>query len=406
MSKKRVLFISAGLFPIPANKGGAVEELIDSFTEHNALENRYDAEVTSCSFQGVEIKTRTAGVKYHYIKTPFYIRIADKLYYLYVDKILKDWRSMFRQHHYQNTYYIKKITKKLDLKAFDAVIVENNMSLLKEIAADMGEEFDAKCMYHMHSDLVDNEEMIPYLARCRKILAVSDFVRTHLYETVPELKDTEIVKVTNGIKSCACSEEERLLLRKNMREQYGIGDSETVYLFSGRVSPEKGVIEMTRAFLRALPLLEHRSRLFIVGSAYSGSDKKNYYYEEIRKAAGRDPEHIILTGYINHDRITDYHIMSDVQIVPSIMDDPAPLTVLEGMSMGLYLLLSRVGGIPEYTREYGNKLFIERDDRFEDHILDAILQYDRETAPHKYVRSIVLYPEKQYFHELAEAIDV
>ena len=201
MSKKRVLFISAGLFPIPANKGGAVEELIDSFTEHNALENRYDAEVTSCSFQGVEIKTRTAGVKYHYIKTPFYIRIADKLYYLYVDKILKDWRSMFRQHHYQNTYYIKKITKKLDLKAFDAVIVENNMSLLKEIAADMGEEFDAKCMYHMHSDLVDNEEMIPYLARCRKILAVSDFVRTHLYETVPELKDTETVKVTNGIKS-------------------------------------------------------------------------------------------------------------------------------------------------------------------------------------------------------------
>lgn len=350
------MFISAGIFPIPANKGGAVEELIDTFTENNAKEDRYEISVASCVFKGREIKAKTKGVKYYYFRTPFYLSLADKMYYLYVDRIEKDWRSMFRQYCFRNRHYIKKITETLDLKAYDAVIVENNMSLLEKLSEVMGEEFERKCMYHMHSNLVDNEEMIPYLARCRKILAVSDYVKDHLYQTVPQLRNTEIVKVTNGIRGWTYSKEERQSLREQMRDRYHVGEEETIYLFAGRVSPEKGVLEMTRAFRAVLPRLRHKSRLFIVGSASSGSDKESYYYRAVKKEAAQSPESIILTGYINHEDVAKYHVMADAQIVPSIMDDPAPLTVLEGMSMGNFLLLSKAGGIPEYSANYSNKI--------------------------------------------------
>lgn len=359
------MFISAGIFPIPANKGGAVEELIDTFTENNAKEDRYEISVASCVFKGREIKAKTKGVKYYYFRTPFYLSLADKMYYLYVDRIEKDWRSMFRQYCFRNRHYIKKITETLDLKAYDAVIVENNMSLLEKLSEVMGEEFERKCMYHMHSNLVDNEEMIPYLARCRKILAVSDYVKDHLYQTVPQLQNTEIVKVTNGIRGWTYSKEERQSLREQMRDRYHVGEEETIYLFAGRVSPEKGVLEMTRAFRAVLPRLRHKSRLFIVGSASSGSDKESYYYRAVKKEAAQSPESIILTGYINHEDVAKYHVMADAQIVPSIMDDPAPLTVLEGMSMGNFLLLSKAGGIPEYSANYSNKIFFERGDSFE-----------------------------------------
>lgn len=359
------MFISAGIFPIPANKGGAVEELIDTFTENNAKEDRYEISVASCVFKGREIKAKTKGVKYYYFRTPFYLSLADKMYYLYVDRIEKDWRSMFRQYCFRNRHYIKKITETMDLKAYDAVIVENNMSLLEKLSEVMGEEFERKCMYHMHSNLVDNEEMIPYLARCRKILAVSDYVKDHLYQTVPQLQNTEIVKVTNGIREWTYSKEERQSLREQMRDRYHVGEEETIYLFAGRVSPEKGVLEMTRAFRAVLPRLRHKSRLFIVGSASSGSDKESYYYRAVKKEAAQSPESIILTGYINHEDVAKYHVMADAQIVPSIMDDPAPLTVLEGMSMGNFLLLSKAGGIPEYSANYSNKIFFERGDSFE-----------------------------------------
>lgn len=400
------MFISAGIFPIPANKGGAVEELIDTFTENNAKEDRYEISVASCVFKGREIKAKTKGVKYYYFRTPFYLSLADKMYYLYVDRIEKDWRSMFRQYCFRNRHYIKKITETLDLKAYDAVIVENNMSLLEKLSEVMGEEFECKCMYHMHSNLVDNEEMIPYLARCRKILAVSDYVKDHLYQTVPQLRNTEIVKVTNGIRGWTYSTEERQSFREQMRDRYHVGEEETIYLFAGRVSPEKGVLEMTRAFRAVLPRLRHKSRLFIVGSASSGSDKESYYYRAVKKEAAQSPESIILTGYINHEDVAKYHVMADAQIVPSIMDDPAPLTVLEGMSMGNFLLLSKAGGIPEYSANYSNKIFFERGDSFEKNIRDAFLSYDQDKAPHRYENSANHFGEERYYRELAEAVDV
>ena len=406
MRKKKILFISAGLFPIPASKGGAVEELIDTFTENNAKEDRYDVSVVSCAYGGPEIKKKTGGVKYYYFRTPFYISLADKVYYLYVDKILKDWRSMFRQYYFRSRHYIKRITKKLDLKEYDVIVVENNMSLLEMLAEAMGEDFDRRCMYHMHSDLVDNEEMIPYLARCRKILAVSDYVKDHLYDTVPEFRDTEIVKVTNGIRIQQYTEEKRRELRRQMRSRYGIGEDETVYLFSGRVSPEKGVLEMTRAFADAQKEFRNKSRLVIVGSASSGSDKETYYYREVREAASRCPDSIIMTGYVKHADITSYHVMSDAQVVPSLMNDPAPLTVLEGMSMGIFLLLSRVGGIPEYSADYKNKIFFERNDAFEENIREVFLFFDREKAPRRYEESVRIFGEEIYYRELAEAVDV
>lgn len=404
--KKRVLFISAGIFPIPANRGGAVEELIDTFTENNALEGRFDVSVASCAFEGKEIKKKTPGVQYHYFKTPFYISLADRLYYLYVDKIKKDWRSLFRQHYHQSRHYIGSIVKRLELDSYDVIVVENNMSLLQKLSEALGESFSRKCMYHMHSSLIDNEAMIPYIARCRKVLAVSDFVKKYLYETVSSFRDTEIEKVTNGIKLRECPDEKRQSIRSVMRERYGVREDETIYLFAGRVSPEKGVYEMVRAFVSALPDLKHKSRLFVVGSAVSGSNKENYYYRQIRQIADRYPESIALTGYIEHASVTDYHIMSDVQIVPSIMDDPAPLTVLEGMSMGTFLLLSRVGGIPEYAEKYGKKIFFERDERLVENIRTAILQYDEAYAPHRYPGDVCLFGEELYYRELAEAIDV
>ncbi len=402
---RKILFISAGIFPIPANKGGAVEELIDNFTQDNAAHGRFDITVASCAFKGTEIKKKTEGVEYFYVKTPLYIAAADLVYNFYIDKFLKDWRSMFRRNRFKSSHYIRTIVKRLDLKAYDTIIVENNMSLLKEISDALGDEYERKCMYHMHSDLVDNEEMIPYLARCRRILAVSDYVKHHLYETVPAFKDTEIVKVTNGIRISRYTDEEKREIRRRLREAYQIGENETVYLFSGRVSPEKGVLEMTRAFADALPEMKHPSRLLIVGSATSGSNKENYYYKQVREAAAQCPEHITLTGYINHERITEFHAMADAQIVPSIMNDPAPLTVLEGMSMGIFLMLSRVGGIPEYTRAYENKLFFERDENFERNIREAFLTFDREYAPHRYDGEAIIFDDTLYYHELAEAID-
>lgn len=404
MKKMKVLIISAGIFPIPADSGGAVEELIDSFAER-AVDDIKQLTITSCWFEGKKIKKKIKGVQYYYVKAPFYVKFHDDLNYFYMDKIVHDWRSLFFQNKYKSRHYIKKICKDIDLSNFDVIIVENNMSLLEELYRMLGDDFNKKCYYHMHSNLIDNPDMIPYLAKCKKILVVSDYVKELLYSTIPEFKNTVIEKITNGIKPCTFNNEKIQRVRQSTRKKYGIKEDETVYLFAGRVSPEKGVYELVKAYIDVLHQLGD-SKLVIVGSAYSGSNKINHYMQKIMKLAAPYKDRIILTGYVPHKYVLNFHMMADVQVVPSIMDDPAPLTVLEGMSMGLYLLLSNVGGIPEYSKEYTNRIMFERDNNFVENIKKALISYHIDNPDNSYVKENLIFDEQCFYDEFIYAIKV
>ncbi|MEE1396870.1 glycosyltransferase family 4 protein [Ruminococcus sp.] len=402
MSGKKVLIISAGIFPIPADSGGAVEELIDSFAE-KALADVDALTITSCAYHGKKIKKPVEGVSYLYVDFPFYVKFLDDLNYFYADKIKRDWRSLFFQNQHRSKYYIDTVCRKIDLDAYDAIIVENNMSLLEKLYEMLGEAFSRKCYYHMHSNLVDNPAMVPYLAKCRKILVVSDFVKDLLYSTVPEFADTEIVKITNGIRICQVGKEREQRIRMRMRQRYHIAEDETVYLFAGRVSAEKGVYELVQAFIEAGDALQ-KCRLVIVGSAYSGSNEINHYMKRILELAAPYRDRILITGYVPHKYVLNYHIMSDVQVVPSIMEDPAPLTVLEGMSMGLYMLLSNVGGIPEYSRNYRNRMMLERDDHFVENIRDALTAYHQQYPANGYEKQRLFFDRRSFYNEFISEI--
>lgn len=403
MNNVSVLIISAGIFPIPADSGGAVEELIDSFAER-ALDDINQLTITSCYYKGKKIKKRVQGVKYYYVKAPFYIKFEDNLNYFYMDKIAHDWRSLFFQNKYKSRYYIEKVCREINLDNFDVIIVENNMSLLKGLYNKLGDSFSRKCCYHMHSNLIDNPDMIPYLAKCKKILVVSDFVKNLLYSTVPEFNNTVIEKITNGIKPCKLSNAQIQRSRTRMRTKYNIAEDETVYLFAGRVSAEKGVYELVKAFIEAIDQLGN-SKLMIVGSAYSGSNKINHYMKKIMRLAEPYTDKIIFTGYIPHKYVLNFHMMADVQVVPSIMEDPAPLTVLEGMSMGLYMLLSNVGGIPEYSQSYTNRTMFERNDNFVDNIKRALIMYHTIYPNNSYKKEKIHFDEQNYYNEFIKAID-
>ena len=51
--------------------------------------------------------------------------------------------------------------------------------------------------------------------------------------------------------------------------------------------------------------------------------------------------------------------MADVQVVPSMFDDPCPLTVIEGMVMGLPQIVTQSGGIPEEVTDK-NAIIVDR----------------------------------------------
>ena len=68
----------------------------------------------------------------------------------------------------------------------------------------------------------------------------------------------------------------------------------------------------------------------------------------------------------------DYLSLADASVIPSIWDDPFPTTVLEAQAMGLPIITTRRGGIPEEVSEE-NAILLETDERFVDNLANAIL---------------------------------
>ena len=67
----------------------------------------------------------------------------------------------------------------------------------------------------------------------------------------------------------------------------------------------------------------------------------------------------------------DYLRMADVAVIPSVWDDPFPTTVLEAQAMGLPIITTRRGGIPEEVTEE-NAIMLDTDEHFVESLTAAI----------------------------------
>ena len=72
------------------------------------------------------------------------------------------------------------------------------------------------------------------------------------------------------------------------------------------------------------------------------------------------------------------HAMSDIAVIPSIYDDPAPLVVMECMASGLPIITTDSGGIPEYIGK-DNCICVKRDNNIIKNLeiaLDSLITND------------------------------
>lgn len=107
------------------------------------------------------------------------------------------------------------------------------------------------------------------------------------------------------------------------------------YLFFGRLSYEKGVMTLLKAF-KDLP----RCRLKVVGTGPK---------EEELKAFARDNEmqNVTFLGYKTGKELTSLVSNAYFVIVPSEWYENNPMTIIEAYSVGTPVIGARIGGIPE-----------------------------------------------------------
>ena len=354
----KIAILTSGILPIPAVQGGAVENLIDFYLEYNDKHRLHDITVYSVWHPNVKKHPAQQSEVNHYI-------------YIKMDGWWNKLRKKFYQkthgkeyYHYTIEYFLHEAIKDIRKQQYDFILLENRPGY----AIKLKKATDARLVYHLHNEKLSQQvpqyQTIYDAATC--IITVSDYIKG-LVQTINS-DDTKTKTVYNGIDINAFTYKAPAKPRPSL----SLSEDDFILLFSGRITKEKGIMEL----IEAMNQLKNYTqiKLLVIGSSFYGNaNNENNFVKVLKQKAEDVNDRIIFTGFIPYSDMPQYLRTADLAVIPSIWDDPFPTTVLEAQAMGLPIITTRRGGIPEEVTEK-NAILLDTDEHFVDNLATAILE--------------------------------
>lgn len=352
----KIAILTSGILPIPAVQGGAVENLTDFYLEYNNQHRLHDITIYSVWHPDVERHPALQSTVNHYV----YIKVTG----LWA-KLKKKWYQLTRHeeyYHYTIEFYLQEAIKDISRRSYDIILIENRPAY----ALKLKEVSNAKLVYHLHNEKLDSksEKALDIYNAATCIITVSDYIKSRIL-TINHY-DEKTTTVYNGIDLHAFSSCNHSINRNSI----GLQEDDFVMVFSGRVTAEKGIMQL----IEAMTLLQDipRIKLLVIGSSFYGNDdNENSFAKALREKAAHLSDRIIFTGFIPYAQMPNYLQIADIAVIPSVWDDPFPTTVLEAQAMGLPIISTRRGGIPEQVTEE-SAILLDTDECFVDNLATAI----------------------------------
>ena len=364
-----VAIITCGYLPIPAVKGGAVETIVDNFIEENEKYKKVKFTIFSIYDDEAEKKSKNLkDTEIIYIKKSKIINVLDKIIFFIAKNILKKEKVMSYRYILQRLYFLRKVSKYLSQNEYDKVILENHATLYLTLKFRKNyKKYQDKYYYHLHNEVTSTYGCIEIMKKTKKILCVSNYIKRKIQDRL-DIDENKVEKLENCVDTSKFSEVLNENDKKNIRKKYSIRDNDKVLLFTGRFTKEKGIKEL----LQAMDKIKTKNvKLLVVGSFFFGTDIKSNFEKEISECMENVKEKVIFTGYIPHNEINKIYGIADIAVIPSMWEDPAPLTIIEAMASGLPIITTRSGGIPEYAKN-GCAIILEKEDNVVENLKESI----------------------------------
>ena len=351
----KIAILTSGILPVPAVQGGTVEILIDYYLKYNDQHRLHDITVYSVWHSDVK-KNPTLKSNVNHYK---YIKVTGWLAKL--KKTIYKKRHEKEYYHYTIEYFFDQAMKVILKQHYDIIILENRPGFVLKLK----DKTTAKIVYHLHNDILNDSTKyasIIYEAATR-IISVSNYITSRV-KTI-NCKDTKCITVHNGIDTEAFSR------NASPTHLASINDEDFVIIFCGRINKEKGIKELIAAMKIISP--KYPIKLLVLGSSFYGnSNFDDTFVQQLKKMAEPIKKRIIFTGFIPYNKMPSYLKIADIAALPSIWDEPFGLTMAEAQAMGLPIITTQRGGIPEVVTEE-NAILLETDDKFVDNLAAAIL---------------------------------
>lgn len=359
---KHIVIIISDALPVPSVKGGAVETLVQFLIDKNELNPTFNITVISIyNSQAADASKNYRHTKFKYIDTGL-------IKYNFLSLLIKISRRL-NITSYPSFYLYKVISIMKKLPCFDMIILENTPSFAIEIR----KQFQQTIIQHLHNDYLPN---IPnrdkIISSSNEFWGVSNFISERIKKIEP---NANVNTLYNCIDICRFNNSISEDLKYSLRKKLGIHSSDKVIIYSGRIQPHKGVLELLKAFKS---IQRDNLKLLIIGSSFFSDGLKSDFFCSLKDFVSND-DRVLFTGYIDYIDIHAYYQIADIGVFPSLCNEAFGLTCLESLASGLPTVVTRTGGLPEVADDAG--FVIEKDENIVvnlTNIIQYILEMDED----------------------------
>ncbi len=377
--------ITSGSLPVPAVRGGAVESLIDNFIDFNEKSNDFKITIYSIYDDKVQqVNLKRKNTEYNFIKTNFMVKFIDLIIY-FVAILLGKKKTMSYRHAYTRYYFLTKVGKKINKKNHQAIILENHFTEYIALKyKNNKEKYYKKVFYHSHNVPTFYKKYMSEIRCTNTIISVSNYMQ-NVNKSTFEKMDLNYRVLRNGVDQTIFHRINDSKTLEELKEKYHVSTKKRILLFAGRINKDKGIFEVLEAFKS----LKEKYHLLLVGDYYFGSKIKNEDMTKVKKELLSFEGCYSFTGFVDYKNMGEVYNIADVVLLPSIWDDPAPLTVIEALNCGKTLITTNSGGIPEYARNE-SAIILNKESDLPLQIVNAINSLDEETTSKLHQNALIV----------------
>lgn len=341
---KRILIISPGYMPIIRNRGGAIEELIRIYLNHNEVSKKYILTIYSAYSKN---ETPDSTIKTEH--TIFRDINLDKHKKGLIYKVNRLFQKLFKTPCARP--YIKRVIKDLvrknELDSYNLIIVENCENDLSYIGKHL--KTKTPIVLHLHNDYINRriKGSKKAIQNIDAVWCVSKFIKQRVDEV--DAKKNNNTVIYNAVD---CKDMQNKLSEKEknaIREKINISPNDYVYIYAGRIMPSKGVKELVTSFAD-FSKNKKNVKLLLVGGPM-GKNAKDRFFKKIEKISKLN-KNIIMTGRVDRKELYKYYQISNCQVIPTVINEAFGLVALEGIKNNLTIISTDTGGLAEALEEY------------------------------------------------------
>lgn len=363
----KIAVLTSGILPVPAVQGGAVENLIDFYLEYNNKNELHDITIYSVYHPDVKKQSALKSSVNHYV----YIDMCS----IY-SRMKAKWYSLFHKdecYYYKIEYFFEQAFKRIYKQSFDLILLENRPGF----AIKLHERIPTPIISHIHTNQLNESttQNKKILSSTYAFIVVSKYIKKEI-ESIGQSVNIKVVY--NGL-------DDKLFNKNSIkpinRLSLGFKDDDFIALFSGRLVPEKGIMELLQSMILLKDYPE--IKLIVLGcSDFDDNSNTNDFTNKLQKVANQLGNRIIFTGFVPYNIIPRYLAAADIAIVPSHINEAFGMTCIEACAMGLPVIATNDGGIPE-TLSKQKCIIIGKGESLDKMLAESILKIKKNIASYQ-----------------------